>query len=577
MFSNRTKGFVVAFSCLFLFFPGAASALDLSTGSVNMQTGEAATVQILNGSGFYSISSSDKRVASASCSGDVLTVTGNAYGSAEITVNDGTGQAKLDVDVSMMGVSTNKLFLKQGETTTLQIKGGVPPFSFTKSPVLMTDISGQSLTVTALVSGTAEIIVTDSISNRATIDVVVSGSLKPARSTLYMAPSQSESVKVDNGSAPYTAVSDDPSVATASMMDTDKLKVDSVSVGKTYVTITDSSATSNAAAVRVDVKPLNLTFQNVNIMEGKSKSIDIKGVGFYNVRVRDPSVAKASLAGSTVTLDGAAVGNTTLTVSDINGNTIDAKISVYEALSVSPSKVVVAEGNSTGLRITGGVNPYYVTSNDTRVVPSPGTVMDASFTVNASSKGSAVLSVADLDGNTAQAGITVVNNDVVLPYQKIDIRPGETAKVNMAGGTGLYSVYSDKNSVATADLASGEIVIKGISPGTATIVIEDSGTGRTRLDVSVMFTKPSLSYFTDKGKVSLSWTSVPQADSYTLYYAPADSTGLPDIGSLQTLDVSNITKIDFVPPPNLTFFAAIKAFGKNLSSDFSNIVKIDTQ
>lgn len=80
--------------------------VKLSQSSVNLAKGSTVTLDVVSGSGNYTVISSDVCIADASVSGNVITVSGLDKGSATITVTDINTGISCDVAVSVTGYLT---------------------------------------------------------------------------------------------------------------------------------------------------------------------------------------------------------------------------------------------------------------------------------------------------------------------------------------------------------------------------------------------------------------------------------------------------------------------------------------
>lgn len=81
-------------------------------------------------------------------------------------------------------------------------------------------------------------------------------------------------------------------------------------------------------------------------------------------------------------------------------------------------------------------------------------------------------------------------------------------------------------------------------------------------------TAPTLAVTTSGTAITLSWTTVPGATGYTLYYAPSPYTG-PD--SIQSLDMGNRTDVWANLWDGAAFYVAVEAYDATGGSGYSNI------
>ncbi|MBT4027709.1 hypothetical protein, partial [Desulfobacula sp.] len=104
--SIRTRVLLIAIVILFALINVRVSdaALSVSSTTVSVVVGNSQQVTITGGTGFYKISSSDEKIATATVSGSTVqkgTIQGVAIGTAIITIEDDTGAtATIDVTIS---------------------------------------------------------------------------------------------------------------------------------------------------------------------------------------------------------------------------------------------------------------------------------------------------------------------------------------------------------------------------------------------------------------------------------------------------------------------------------------------
>jgi hypothetical protein len=79
---------------------------------------------------------------------------------------------------------------------------------------------------------------------------------------------------------------------------------------------------------------------------------------------------------------------------------------------------------------------------------------------------------------------------------------------------------------------------------------------------------PTLSYATNGVNLTASWTSVPEATGYELYYAPYPYTGENTVGSI---DVGDDTTFNYTLWDGAAYYIAVKAYNSQETSGYSNI------
>ncbi|GEM_PF-1660900 len=569
------KIFVYIFVCILLTC-NIVYALSVTPTYLSIASKETGILQLSGGSGYYNIQSSDKTIAYASFAGNIVNVTGVSKGSAIITIQDGNTSVTIQVDVdASIGASKTSVYILEGDKTNIDITNGVAPFSVNTSPVANAVINGDSMTITGIQKGTAKIIVTDKVSDSVEIDVVVYRSLASDLSKLFLAENTSGTIALSEGVPPYTAVSMDDSIADVSVSG-DTLSVNGNKKGNTYITVSDSAPTPDTITISVNVDVFNVSTRNIYIGKGDKGSFDILGTGFYNVSVSDDTVLSAVINGNSVMVTGLLDGMAIITISDSNGKSIDIKGIIYSGISVSKSGLVMDEGNSETLQISGGVAPYNMVSSVPGIVDVPNKWGVVPFNVKAIAKGSTTLTIDDFVGNSANVTITVLSGKLGVSEKKIVVSPQKSENVDVFGGTGYYMVSSSDPSVAEAKLGTDKISIKGISSGKSVIIVQDSNMSSVDIDVTILLSTPKLNLSVNGKAVSMTWDTITGADSYVLYYAPPDYSGKnPDLTKLAYVNLGDITSFDIDMNAGDAYFVAVQAINSNdldLASMVSNIV-----
>jgi uncharacterized protein YjdB len=156
------------------------SKITLSQTAVLVPVNASETVTILT-SGTYTVSSSDAQVATTSVAKDLITITGVNTGTAVITVSDANKDStKISVTVGKsLTVNPSVMTLSIGETADAVISGSTGGASITSSDpkVAKATLSGDTITVKGVASGTAVITAKNSAGFSAVLDVTVDTSI----------------------------------------------------------------------------------------------------------------------------------------------------------------------------------------------------------------------------------------------------------------------------------------------------------------------------------------------------------------------------------------------------------------
>ena len=162
-----------------------------------------------------------------------------------------------------------------------------------------------------------------------------------------------------------------------------------------------------------------------------------------------------------------------------------------------------------------------------------------------------------------------------LPLQVL-----ETAFVTISGGGENKSqgIRINNTNVVSAGEIRGTIFVVGIAEGMTMITVYDNDTGeRCYLYVSVIAGNvleppPELTVTTEGNTLTLSWSQVPGADGYILYYAPFEPNPyLPYLTGIYSADLGHINTLSGDLPSGAAYYVVIQAYDTGGFSNFSNV------
>jgi hypothetical protein len=454
----------------------AASSLPLYTTappSLTLGIGPAGADQpylVGGGTGPYTATSDNSNVAAVSLQGVNLTVTGLTAGTASIFVRDSAGTV-VTSRVTVVGAAVVPLFttappsvtIAIGSTQTYGVGGGTGPYTATSSNVSVADVSlvGNSLKVTGITAGAANVIIRDS--QGATVNVAVT---VPAASTVPLFTTAPPSVTiaigstqtygVGGGTAPYTATSSNASVADVSLVG-NSLKVTGITAGAANVIIRDSQGATVNVAVTVPAAstvPLFTTAPpSVTIAIGSTQTYGVGGgTGPYTATSSNASVADVSLADNSLKVTGITAGSANIVIRDSQGATVNLAVTVPAASTVplfttAPPSVTIAIGSTQTYGVGGGTGPYTATSSNASVADV--SLVGNSLKVTGITAGSANVVIRDSQGATVNVAVTVPAASTVPLFTtappSVTIAIGSTQTYGVGGGTGPYTATSSNS------------------------------------------------------------------------------------------------------------------------------------
>ncbi|MDD6085283.1 MAG: Ig-like domain-containing protein, partial [Oscillospiraceae bacterium] len=164
----------------------------------------------------------------------------------------------------------------------------------------------------------------------------------------------------------------------------------------------------------------------------------------------------------------------------------------YDPIKVNPSSVVIDQGESKTIEVSGGDGDYSYEVIDPSIA-----IVSPDGTITGRKPGSTKVIVKDSVGNTATVEVTV--NAVTQPattaattaattkatqasYDPINATPkeiiiaqGEKAKINVVGGDGNYTFTPSDDSIVTV---APDGTVTGVKPGDVKVIVKD-GVGNT--------------------------------------------------------------------------------------------------
>jgi len=332
------------------------------------------------------------------------------------------------------------LVLPAGTAQTFQIRGGVPPYSAAtpNAAIVGAAVSGSSLVLTGLNASTSavSVVVQDSKGASVTVGVTISGPggatpvalFSTADAGVTLRVGTSADYLVGGGTTPYLApASSNSSVAIATLTG-GNLKIIAVSSGTASISVRDSVGGTVSIPVTVQnpalaVNPAAgtgsvgdlLTF---NITGGVPFTL-ASGVQTYALINTNPSLATASISGSTVTVRLVAAGTAALTLSDSEGKAIALAVTITNAVPnfrIAPSALTISEDYATAipLVITGGSGTYTAFSSNSVVAPV--TITGSTISVGGGSAGgkrcvaattTVTITAVDSNGFSATSNLTI--------------------------------------------------------------------------------------------------------------------------------------------------------------------------
>jgi hypothetical protein len=356
---------------------------------------------------------------------------------------------------SSLGSGAATMTLSPGDSQTFVMLGGIAPYMAVSSNTAIASVSGSSasgsITVTAgQTTGNATITVLDAYGSSYTVSVQVTPGTSTAGLTLYPGKltgmvGNTLALNIDGGTAPYTVVSSDPNVATATVNGS-SVSVKLVQTGAISLIVHDAANATATATVTVTGGVVGLSPATLTGAMGNIKALSIVGgTGPYTVISSNPNVATASINGSLVTVSMINDGSATITITDANNTTASATVSVSRGFAIVPPFQLMPEFSVIQTPVTinfsvlngQSMGPYYVSMPAT----APGTTIPTTSLITVSPMsfmgGSSMplmtltvtlqASTLVTDSNGNEGKIVCIKSDKTIPITVTDSVTGLTA------------------------------------------------------------------------------------------------------------------------------------------------------
>jgi hypothetical protein len=448
---------------------GSCGNLTVLPATAQVRVGATMQLAIAGGSGQFIVSSDNPAVATATASGLVVVVTaGNRTGSAVITIRDQSDTSKVvtlpvtvvtdpSPGVPAVVASPQSLSLASGASADVLLSGGSGKFDYavSNSAVATAVLAGSKLTVTAgTTTGTATITVRDQADPTRSVVIPVTVTTAPAPvKPMTAAPSAaSGSVQetlqflLQNGTAPYSVVVSNPSVASVTLpVVANLINIKLLQAGQTTLVVTDANnQTLNIQVTANQAQQASLRFAPSAFEIGEDTLVPITLTVFGGT----PPYRAVT---SDLMLSGVAVTNNEFTV----------------GLGTNGSRCINPV-DSSGKYIPSGSYPVTLT-----VIDSGGAFATSIMTIRDNGSGMPGICPDGVFLSTTAGAAT-------------SVLVGSSRTYSISGGTQPYTVASSNPAVATVALSSQNgFSITGLTAGTAIVTIRDAAAGSVTIAVTV--------------------------------------------------------------------------------------------
>ena len=516
----------------------APSSITVAIGSAWAQT-----YSIDGGTGPYTVTSSNTLIATVAMAGNNFIVTGMSAGTTNILIRDSAG-GTVNVSVSVAVASSLPLYTTAPPSLTLGIGpvgadqpylvgGGTGPYTATSdnSNVAAVSLQGVNLTITGLTAGSASIFVRDSAGTIVTLRVTVVGAaivplFTTAPPSVTIAISSTQTYGVGGGTGPYTATSNNVSVADVALVG-NSLKVTGITAGAANVVIRDSQGATVNVAVTVPAAstvPLFTTAPpSVTIAISSTQTYGVGGgTGPYTATSSNASVADVSLVGNSLTVTGITAGAANVVIRDSQGATVNVAVTVPAASTVplyttAPPSVTIAIGSTQTYGVGGGTGPYTATTSNSTVADV--SLVGNSLKVLGLKAGSASIVVRDAVGASTTVAVTVGLTPLSVTPNSATGIIDDILVATIVGGAPPYRASVGNILVATASIVgSDQLTIQLKQTGQTVITVLDANNQSAPYSVTSNAATPGI-------RLSPSVLTVSEKDNQAITLSVYGATG----------------------------------------------------
>ncbi|MDO4230129.1 MAG: pilus assembly protein N-terminal domain-containing protein, partial [Capnocytophaga sp.] len=478
--------------------------------SVSLVNSQKITVKITQGSGSYSVKTSNDKVAQAKVSDNSVEITGVSVGTAKITVTDAKTKTEVVISVEVTGKITlakSEIFLPIGKEESLAITDGSGTYSVSNNntEVVTASVEGTNLKLIAKKAGEASLTLTDIKTQETTsLKVIVVAPLALEKETLMLLESHSQEVKITQGSGYYTATSEKAHIVSASIVDNNKVKVESVyGQDQVKITVTDTKTGLTKTLTVTVQSAFTISPSEVSLQIGQETTVNLNGSGNYAISGGSTTIATVTQSGNKLTVRGVAGGSTTFDIKDNQQNvTKKLKVTVsnseltldkpsYTMEFMNPEDIYIKDDKTRDY-------PYTVKSDNEEIFTAEEKFYDGlgnHIVIKPTGVGTANLTVTNTETNrSVTVPVTINAPALIFNPTNITVQEEKSAEVRITSGTGDYILESSDDNIATAeyDETTKKIIIEGISAGTTRIKVYDFTAEKEQYINVTVTTKPAI-------------------------------------------------------------------------------------
>jgi hypothetical protein len=368
-----------------------------------------------------------------------------------------------------------QLNLPINSTKSFTIRGGIPPYVFTKvSGVGSVDTTSGLFTSDNQV-GTANIQVTDANNHSLQASVNIVNRLSLVSDIQYLRSTDIANLGVAGGIGPYTFSiirgSGQLNNATATSIEFTPGAI----AGIAHLQVSDSLGDIAECFLQI-ASELNLIPNTLSIKINNLYTFTPQGgVAPYTFSLVSGN--------GTITSGGqykapATPGTDIVRIADSLNQIKEASVIVYDSLLLQPSTQTLVVGEGLQLSVLGGIPPFtYLLKNGL------GQIAQSGFFTASNTPGTVTIQISDSQQNTSES-ILFINDVLSISPTTIDLKVASNTSFTSAGGIPPYKYSLTSTSAGLINIASGEYTAPNTA-GIYEVVVRDSASGIAKATVNV--------------------------------------------------------------------------------------------
>lgn len=477
--------------------------VDYESTTIDLTVSNEQIINILEGNGGYGATSADNKVATATVEGTKVKIKGIGEGQTKVTIVDQKNQKKVftvnvkDVIVDLTVDRESPIALIKGQSVEVNITSGNGGYEAKSSDakVAKATITDNKVKIEALAIGESVVTITDKKGKKVeltvNVDETVELTLDPKGPLNLIAEDKIE-VTIASGNGEYVVKSSNDKIVKATL-EGSKIIIEALAAGESVITVTDKK--EKKAELTVNVTAIaELTIDKTSPLKlntGESVDVTIKtGNGEYVAKSSDEKIAKVSVTGTKVKVEGIAAGTATITITDKKNKKVELTVNVEKVVvdltidKESPLKVNT--GESVEVTIKTGNGGYAVKSSDEAIAKA--TLTDSKVKIEGIAQGTATITITDAEGKKVELTVNVEKKiyDLIVDKSIVSIVVKKTSLIKITSGNGDYTATTSDANIATAEINENNITVTAINVGTATITLKDGAGKEKEINVTVV-------------------------------------------------------------------------------------------